>query len=60
LAFNLENDTYSVPIGLGIGQGIEREEDTFNVFIEPQWSIAGEGAGWPKWQVCVGVNPLFK
>jgi hypothetical protein len=45
MAYNLENGDYSVPIGLGIGQVIPREKVVFNIFIEPQVSIADRGAG---------------
>jgi len=58
-AYNFENDTYSVPIGLGLGKVIPREKVTMNVFIEPQISIADEGGGWPKWQIFVGFNNQF-
>jgi hypothetical protein len=60
MAYNFDNSTYSVPIGLGIGQVIPREKMTFNVFIEPQVSVADKGAGWPKWQVFLGFNTQFK
>lgn len=60
MAYNFENSTYSVPIGLGIGQVIPREKVTFNVFVEPQASIADKGAGWPKWQIFLGFNTQFK
>jgi len=57
---NFENDTYSVPLGIGIGQVIPKGETVYNVFIEPQWSVADEGDGYPKWQVFVGFNMQFK
>jgi len=60
MAYNFENSTYSVPIGLGIGQVIPRKKVVFNIFIEPQVSIADKGAGWPKWQIFVGLNTQFK
>ena len=60
MAFNLENGDYSVPIGLGIGQVIPRGKVIFNIFIEPQVSIADHGAGWPKWQIFTGLNMQFK
>lgn len=58
--YNFQNDTYSVPIGLGIGQVIPKGKTVYNVFIEPQISVADKGAGWPKWQVFVGFNMQFK
>ena len=33
---------------------------TYNLFVEPQCSIADEGAEWPKWQVFVGFNMVLK
>jgi hypothetical protein len=59
-AYNFENSTYSVPIGLGIGKVIPRKKVIFNVFIEPQYSVADKGAGWPKWQIFIGLNSQFK
>jgi hypothetical protein len=60
MSYNFENSAYSVPIGLGIGQVIPRGKVIFNAFIEPQVSIADKGAGWPKWQIFVGLNSQFK
>ena len=59
-AYNFENSTYSVPLGIGIGQLIPTKDVVFNVFIEPQWSIADKGAGYPKWQIFAGFNMQFK
>jgi hypothetical protein len=60
MAYSFENDTYSVPVGLGIGQVIKSGKSIFNVFIEPQWSLADKGAGWPKWQIFLGLNTQFR
>ena len=60
MVYNLENDDYSVPIGLGIGQVIPSDKIVYNLFVEPQVSVADEGAGWPEWQVFVGLNMQFK
>jgi hypothetical protein len=60
MAYDFEHSSYSVPVGLGIGQVVPREKVVFNVFIEPQVSVADDGAGWPKWQVFVGLNTQFK
>ena len=59
-SYNFENDSYSVPIGLGVGQVIPTKKVVFNVFAEPQVSVADKGAGWPKWQVFLGLNMQFK
>jgi hypothetical protein len=32
---------------------------TVNVFAEPQWTVAHDGAGQPKFQVFAGVNLQF-
>jgi hypothetical protein len=58
--YDFENDTYSVPLGLGFGQVIPTKKVVYNVFIEPQWSVADKGAGYPEWQVFLGFNMQFK
>lgn len=60
VTYDFENDAYSVPLGVGIGQIWKRGTTTYNVFVEPQYSVADDGAGWPKWQVFVGFNMVFK
>jgi len=57
--YNFENDAYSVPLGLGIGQVIKRGKTVFNLFVEPQASVAYRGPGQPDWQVFVGFNMQF-
>jgi hypothetical protein len=58
--YNFETDNYSVPLGIGIGQVIPKGKTIFNVFLEPQWSVADKGPGWPEWQVFIGFNMQFK
>lgn len=58
-SYNLENDNYSVPVGVGVGQVIKRNKTVYNMFIEPQFSIADRGPGQPEWQVFVGLNLQF-
>jgi len=58
-AFDLENDTYSVPFGLGIGQVIKNENTVYNIFIEPQWTILHKGVGQPEFTVFAGLNIQF-
>jgi len=57
--YNFENDAYSIPLGLGIGQVIKRGKTVFNVFIEPQASLAYRGPGQPDWQIFAGFNMQF-
>jgi hypothetical protein len=54
--YNFENDAYSIPLGLGIGQVIKRGKTVFNVFVEPQASVAYRGPGQPDWQIFAGFN----
>ncbi len=58
-AYNFQNDAYSVPIGLGIGQVIKREKTVYNFFVEPQISVADRGSGQPEWQLFFGMNMQF-
>jgi len=57
--YNLENDDYSVPLGVGIGQVIKRGKVVYNVFVEPQVSVADDGPGQPQWQIFMGFNMQF-
>jgi hypothetical protein len=57
--YNFDSDTYSLPIGIGIGQVIPKGKTVYNIFVEPQWSIADKGSGWPEWQIFVGFNMQF-
>lgn len=57
--YDFEGDTYGVPLGIGIGQVIKRKNMVYNVFAEPQFSIADEGARQPRWQVFLGLNLQF-
>ena len=51
---------YNVPLGIGVGQVWKSGKTVYNLFVEPQWSAASKGAGWPEWQVFVGFNMQFK
>ncbi|MBN7797968.1 hypothetical protein [Parahaliea mediterranea] len=57
--YNFENDSYGVPLGLGVGQVFKRDKTVFNVFVEPQVSIADDGPGQPEWQIFLGFNMQF-
>lgn len=58
-AYNLENDDYSVPLGVGIGQVVKQGKTVYNFFVEPQFSITDSGPGQPEWQVFFGLNMQF-
>jgi hypothetical protein len=57
--YNFDNDAYSIPLGLGIGKVIKRGKTVFNVFVEPQVSVAYRGPGQPAWQIFAGFNMQF-
>lgn len=58
-AYNFENDAYSIPIGLGVGKVIPKGKTVFNVFVEPQYSVAWRGPAQPDWQIFAGFNMQF-
>ena len=57
--FDLENETYNIPIGFGIGKVIKSGKTVFNVFIEPQFTILHSGVGQPELQIFTGLNMQF-
>jgi hypothetical protein len=57
--FDLENDTYNVPIGFGVGKVIKAGNTVFNIFIEPQFTILHSGVGQPELQIFTGLNMQF-
>ena len=57
--YNFENDDYSVPVGVGIGQVIRQGKTVYNVFVEPQFSLVDDGPGQPEWQIFFGLNMQF-
>jgi hypothetical protein len=46
--YNLENDNYSVPLGVGIGQVIKKGKTVYNLFVEPQLSVADRAPASPS------------
>lgn len=57
--FNLEANTYHIPMGLGIGKVVPRGRTVFNFFIEPQFTILDRGIGQPEFQLYMAVNMQF-
>jgi len=55
-SYNLENDSYSVPLGLGIGYVVKKGKTIYNFFLEPQYSVLDSGPGQPEWQILLGFN----
>ena len=58
--FDLEKPTYNVPFGLGAGKAIPTDKVIYNLFIEPQFSMAVRGIGQPAIQIFAGVNVQFR
>lgn len=57
--FDLEKETYSVPVGLGIGKVLKVNNIVFNIFAEPQFTILHKGVGQPEVQLFIGLNTQF-
>lgn len=54
--FDLENDRYLIPVGIGIGRVFRASGAMVNVFVEPQFNVYAEGDGQPGFQVFSGLN----
>ncbi len=57
--FDLENDTYNVPIGFGIGKVVKKNKTVFNMFIEPQFTVLHDGVGQPELTIFAALNLQF-
>jgi hypothetical protein len=57
--YNFANSSYNIPLGLRLGKVIQRDKTIFNVFVEPQYSVANDGVGLPEWQIYFAVNMQF-
>lgn len=54
--YDFENDSYAIPIGLGLGRVIPTPGALVNAFFEPQYSVATHGPGQREWGAFFGVN----
>ncbi|MBQ26438.1 hypothetical protein [Alcanivorax sp.] len=57
--YNFENDNYSMPLGIGAGKVIKKDKTVYNIFVEPQFSVADKGPNQPEWQIFLGFNMQF-
>jgi hypothetical protein len=57
--FDLENDSYVVPFGVGVGKVMKAGRSVLNIFLEPQFTVMREGIGQPSFQVFGGINVQF-
>jgi len=58
-SWDIKQETYAVPVGLGIGQVIKTDSVVYNLFVEPQLSVVTQGDKQPEWQIFSGVNLQF-
>jgi hypothetical protein len=56
LTFDLQNDKYLVPFGVGVGKVFKVGRTVVNGFLEPQFSVYSKGEAQPRWQVFAGIN----
>lgn len=57
--WDLEAHSYYIPVGAGAGKVWKVGTTTVNVFVEPQWTVAHDDDGVPKFQVFLGLNLQF-
>jgi len=57
--FDLENHHHYIPIGLGVGKVKKAGSKTMNFVLEPQWTVAHEGSGLPRFTLFAAVNTQF-
>lgn len=58
--FDLEQNTYNMPVGLGLGKVFPTAKVVYNAFIEPQFTVLSKGPGQPEFQVFMGFNMQFR
>lgn len=57
--FDLNNDTYYIPAGFGLGKvWVVGSKTTLNAFVEPQYTVFHDGVA-PQWQIFAGLNFQF-
>jgi hypothetical protein len=54
--FDLENDRYLIPVGVGMGRVFRASGAMVNLFVEPQFTVYAEGDGQPGFQIFSGLN----
>lgn len=57
--YSFINSNHNVPLGIGAGKVIKSESVVYNLFIEPQGSVAHKGRLQPLWQIFIGFNMQF-
>jgi len=59
IAFNIEDSTFNVPLGIRLGKVVKSGRTVFNMFIEPQFTILHKGVGQPEVQIFTALNMQF-
>jgi len=57
--FDIETGDYNIPFGLGVGKVLSHGKAVFNLFLEPQFTLAHKGVGQPAIQIFAAVNIQF-
>ncbi|MDO6760403.1 hypothetical protein Q4566_09360 [Tamlana sp. 2_MG-2023] len=57
--FNIETESYNVPLGIGAGHVLKAGGTVMNIYLEPQFTMLHEGYGQPAFQVFGGLNFQF-
>jgi hypothetical protein len=57
--WDLEEGRYYIPAGIGGGKVWRAGSTLLNLFVEPQWTVAHDGNGFPRFQVFAGLNMTF-
>ena len=58
--YDFENSTYNVPLGLGMGQVWKSGATIYNLFVEPQWSVAARAPAGPSGRSSSASTCMFK
>ncbi|POP42880.1 hypothetical protein CHU32_10940 [Superficieibacter electus] len=58
--YNVKNDDYYIPAGLGVGRAMVVGKHIINGFIEPQWTVAHHGDYQPEFTLYAGVSIMLK
>ncbi|MDA8491524.1 hypothetical protein [Kluyvera sp. Awk 3] len=59
-SYNVKNDDYVIPLGLGGGRAILVGDYIVNSFIEPQWTVAHRGDYQPEFTLYAGFSIMLK
>jgi hypothetical protein len=57
--FDLHNNTYYIPLGIGVGHVMKAGKTVFNIFLESQFTALHYGYGQPVTQLFAGINCQF-